>query len=178
IQDSNFYGELVFKIAAPLVMVVVIFGAEWIHRLRAVITKREGRGQAIPRTECLLALTYLLLTPATNAALRGLPCETFDDGTNMLRADYSIDCDAAGHGKYRVLALTMAAVYPFSVLAFYSFVLWRRRQLLYPTQVRGRPREDKAIAEEAKQLNELALRPFAILHDAYEPRAWWFEIFE
>lgn len=86
----------------------------------------------------------------------------------MLRADYSIDCGAAEHGKYRVIAATMAAVYPFGVLAFYTFVLWRRRQLLYPTQVRGRPREDKAIAEEAKRLNELALRPFAILHEACE----------
>lgn len=86
----------------------------------------------------------------------------------MLRADYSIDCDAAEHGRYRVLAATMAVVYPFGVFAFYTFVLWRRRQLLYPMQVHGRPREDKAIAEEAKRLNELALRPFAILHDACE----------
>lgn len=94
--------------------------------------------------------------------------KTFDDGSNMLRADYSIDCDAAEHGRYRVLAGTMAVVYPLGVFTFYTFVLWRRRHLLYPMQVRGRPREDKAIAEEAKRLNELALRPFAILHDACE----------
>ena len=62
----------------------------------------------------------------------------------------------------------MAVVYPFGVFVFYTFVLCRRRQLLYPTQVRGRPKEDKAIAEEAKRLNELALQPFAILHDACE----------
>lgn len=86
----------------------------------------------------------------------------------MLRADYSIDCDATAHTKYRVLAATMAVAYPFGVFAFYVFTLLRHRQLLYPNQVRGRPKEDKAIAEEAKRLNELALQPFAILHDACE----------
>ena len=56
-------------------MAVVIFGAERVQRLRASTTKRKGRGQAISRTEWFLALTYLLVTPATNVALRGLPCE-------------------------------------------------------------------------------------------------------
>lgn len=56
-------------------MAVVICGAERVQRLRASTTKRKGRGQAISRTEWLLALTYLLVTPATNVALRGLPCE-------------------------------------------------------------------------------------------------------
>eukprot|EP00904_Undaria_pinnatifida_P003655 jgi/Undpi1/13290/HiC_scaffold_8.g02952.m1 len=73
--ETNFYGELVYKTTAPILLAVVICGAEWIYRLRSTITNREGRGRAITRTECLLALTYLVVTPATNAALRGLPYE-------------------------------------------------------------------------------------------------------
>lgn len=84
----------------------------------------------------------------------------------MLRADYSIDCDAAGHAKYRYLAAAMAVVFPVGSLALYSVVLWRHRRLLHPPPVHGRPKEDKPIAEEAKRINAVVLRPLALLHDA------------
>lgn len=91
----------------------------------------------------------------------------------MLRADYSIDCDAAGHAKYRYLAAAMAVVFPVGSLALYSVVLWRHRRLLHPPPVHGRPKEDKPIAEEAKRINAVVLRPLALLHDACE----WLAVF-
>lgn len=76
---GNFYGELVFKTVGPVVLAAVMGSGEL---LRSVVTKRK-----IPRvrSEYLFALTYLVLIPATNAALRALPCEV-----NLTRSSTSI----------------------------------------------------------------------------------------
>lgn len=86
----------------------------------------------------------------------------------MLRADYSIDCDAEEHTAYRGLAFTMAMSYPIGSLAVYSLVLWKHKHLLYPHEIRGRPTEDETIAQEAKRVNIHTIQPFALLHDACE----------
>lgn len=93
--------------------------------------------------------------------------QLFDDGRRMLRADYSINCDAAEHSRYQMLAMA-AMVYPAGTLVLYWAILARNRQLLYPPEVHRRPKEDKAIALEAKRRNVLQLRPFVLLHDACE----------
>lgn len=95
------------------------------------------------------------------------PCQLFDDGRKMLRADYSVNCDSAEHSRYQLLAKAVM-VYPAGTLVLYWAVLARNRKLLYPLEVRRRPREDKAIALEAKRGNRLQLRPFVLLHDACE----------
>lgn len=100
--------------------------------------------------------------------LASTSCKSFDDGSTMLRADYSIDCDAAGHAKYRVLAVVMAIVFPVGTVVLYSVVLWRHRRLLHPIPVHGRSKEDEPIAEEAKRINAVVLRPLALLHGACE----------
>lgn len=94
--------------------------------------------------------------------------QTFDDGRTLLRADYSIDCDVTEHTSYRALAIIMAIVYPIGSLAAFSAVLWKHRDRLYPPQIRGRSKEDNAIAQEAKRANAFALRRFGLLHDACE----------
>ncbi len=94
--------------------------------------------------------------------------QAFDDGRTKLRADYSIDCDAAEHTAYRVLAIIMAMVYPIGSLAAFSAVLWKHRDMLYPSEVRGRSKDDNSIAQQAKRANISAIQPSGILHDACE----------
>lgn len=62
----------------------------------------------------------------------------------------------------------MAVLYPASTLLVHFTLLVRSRQLLYPTRVRGKPKEDKFFALEARQTNVTALRPLALLYDACE----------
>lgn len=109
----------------------------------------------------------LLIAPRAHPPMPTAP-QTFDDGRTMLRADYSIDCDAAEYSAYRALAVTMAIAYPIGSLAIYSAVLWKYRHLLYPHQIHGRPTEDNTIAQEAKRANAQTIQPFALLHDACE----------
>lgn len=99
--------------------------------------------------------------------------QAFDNGRTLLRADYSIDCDVSEHTSYRALAITMAIVYPIGSLGTFSAVLWKYRDLLYPHQIRGRSKEDNAIAQEAKRANAFALRQFRLLHDACECVGNW-----
>lgn len=85
-----------------------------------------------------------------------------------MRADYSINCESAEYSKYRLFAAATIVVYPIGTLLLYWFVLARNRQLLYPPEVHQRPKEDIAIAMEAKRGNELTLRSLEVLHDACE----------
>lgn len=68
--QGNFYDELVFKTVGPLMLAAVIGSVQVLLRYRLIATDRIW-----PGTPSLLTLTYFVLTPATNAALRTLPCE-------------------------------------------------------------------------------------------------------
>ncbi|CAM9285986.1 unnamed protein product, partial [Hapterophycus canaliculatus] len=172
--QGNFYDELVFKTMGPLVMAAVISGVQVILRSSSI----TWRSHSLRCNGCLLAIAYCVLTPATNAALRAFPCETFEDGRTLLRADYSIDCDAAEHMRYRALGITFALAYPIGSSALFSGVLFKHRDALYPLHIHRRSKEDNAIAHEAKRVNALELQMSSLLHDAYHPRAWWYEMFE
>ena len=50
-------------------------------------------------------------------------CEMFDNGTRLLRADYSIDCESKKHKDYEVLAGIMIFVYPIGVLVLFYCAL-------------------------------------------------------
>lgn len=74
---GTFYGELVFKTITPLGVAVVIMGVRTFLRSSWITDGRTWRGRSMKCNECLLALTYFVLTPAINAALRTLSCEVY-----------------------------------------------------------------------------------------------------
>lgn len=74
---GNFYGELVFKTIAPLGVVVVIICVHTFLRSSCITDGRTWRARSMKYNECLLALSYFVLTPAINAALRTLSCEVY-----------------------------------------------------------------------------------------------------
>lgn len=73
--QGNFHGELVFKTIGPLVVAAVIGSVQVLLRSSFIATNPAWRGRSMRCNEFLLALTYFVLTPATNAALRTLSCE-------------------------------------------------------------------------------------------------------
>lgn len=73
--NGNFHGELLFKTVGPLAMGVIIASTGALKRLRSTITGRTESSSRLIRSQILLALTYFVLIPATNAVLRAFPCE-------------------------------------------------------------------------------------------------------
>ena len=71
----------------------------------------------------LLSLTFLILPMVSSAAFQAFACETFDDGTLRLRADYSIACGSDAHNQSERLAWLGIACYPLGVLLVYAVLL-------------------------------------------------------
>ena len=78
-----------------------------------------------------LTMNSFILPMLTSLIFSTFPCTTFDDGSRLLMADLSIDCDSKTHQSYSDYAKAMVAVY-----------------------VRAR------ASERAKRLHPLSLTPF------------------
>jgi hypothetical protein len=166
ITSMNYYAELFLKTVMPLLISVII----WLASLRmAPATKVRAK-------EAFLVLTYLVLPGTTMAIFRTFPCESFDDGTRWLRADYSIDCTSSQHKIAVAYASVMVLVYPVGVPAGYFYILWRNRGFLNPVVARDGMLLDAALV--ARDQNKDKISSFSFLWKSYEPRTWWFEIFE
>lgn len=75
IVSGNFYGEIVFKTVVPLILAAAIACGSLIRRRTSAMTKTNTTSLGRGTTAHLLALLYVVLTPATNAALRAFSCE-------------------------------------------------------------------------------------------------------
>jgi len=81
-----------------------------------------------------------------------------------LFSDYAVSCKDAGRMAWVVYAVLMLLVYPVGVIALYACLLFKdRERIKKPTDVRE---------------EDVGLQSLAFLYDAYEPKYWWFEVFE
>ena len=91
-------------------------------------------------------------------------CEDFDEGSKLLRADYSIDCRTVSHDKYVAFSGVMAVVYPIGVPALYLASLWPYRSEMMDPQLRESP------AAKSRHL--------VFFYADYKPGFWWWETVE
>jgi hypothetical protein len=117
-------------------------------------------------------------------------CTHFEgDYGSYLKADFSLDCTTSKHRWYMVYAALMVFIYPIGVPYMYY------RLLVGPNgTVRERLRceqdekehlfgreEGKAMAMAEREQNvedDESLKKLEFLYKMYEPKAWWFEVFE
>jgi hypothetical protein len=76
---------------------------------------------------------YVFLPVASRVVFGIFACETFDDGTIMLVADYSLSCSDERYMSYRFFSIAMLFVWPVGVpLAFTGLlarkVWWQRNE--------------------------------------------------
>ena len=135
--------------------------------------------------ELFLAITFLLLPSISVKIFTTFACQDFDDGTSFLLVDYSLDCQSDQHTFFEAYAGLMVCVYPIGVPTMYFFLLFRTRQQLKAGQVEKEEQVSKKQAlEEALQGREESeeedptLKALSFLYDSYQPKYWWFEIFE
>jgi hypothetical protein len=155
-------------------------------------------------TKIFLLLTFAVFPGVSTMVLRVFPCQSFEDGSSRLKADYSISCNAPGRPYYVAYAVVMVIVYPIGITALYAKLLWGNRQLICPKSptdqrewtklcgVEVYPPPPLSIAEDDKRLvardemlredkkddTNAMLLSTQFLFKEYKPRFWWFEIFE
>ena len=76
-------------------------------------------------------LIFLVYTSITAIIFETFVCYDVDDGTRMLRADLTIDCDSDAHFRAYVYAGVMILVYPIGVFCLYAAILFKNRRALY-----------------------------------------------
>jgi hypothetical protein len=193
----DFYGTLFAVTLVPLFLTTLLFlAARFAQRTMAIDKALAVRNTC---TKVFLLLTFIIFPSVSTTVLRAFPCRDFDDGSSLLKADYSIDCNAPGRPGYVFYAVLMTLIYPIGIPALYAVLLWKQRQLICPEKrewqkvcgVKVYPPLPLSVADDDVLLaareailrdksddTHALLRSTQFLFKEYEPRFWWFEVFE
>ncbi|GMI00735.1 hypothetical protein TrVE_jg11097 [Triparma verrucosa] len=173
----NHYTSLLVYTGLPILLGIVLIASS------KLASKPELRNKIF---EVFLTMTFILLPSVSVKIFSTFACKDFDDGKSFLKVDYSIACDEGPeYWFYWTYAMAMIAVYPVGIPLMYFILVYRKRDLLECEQ--GQLEEsmsDNAALKEALKIrakneeeNE-TLKSLRFLYGAYEPKYWWFEIFE
>ena len=92
-------------------------------------------------------------------AFRAFSCESFDDGSSYLRADYSVSCkDEAVYGEVKRLAWAGIILFPVCVPLTYAALLYRARDAIMSSR------------------QTTLTRALDFLHRDLEPRCYLWEV--
>ena len=197
IVRSNYHASLLTYTISPI---VVILG------LTAVYKAKEGDQELRNRVFSWgLFLVFLILPSISVFIFTTFACKQFDGGYGTyLKADYSIDCNSSGHFSFVVYAAFASLIYPVGIPCIYMRLLWKVRNKLDPpppgahagqagnnnwftttgqamfTTKTGDSKQgvEQAIEERSKHEGDPEVKRLSFLYNAYEPRCWWFEVFE
>jgi hypothetical protein len=119
----NYYGKLFAVTLIPLFITALLY-----------IAARYNPAKKNTCTKLFLLLTFLIFPSVSTTVLRAFPCRDFDDGSSLLKADYSIDCNSSGRPGYIFYAVLMTLLYPIGITALYAYKLWEQRELVCPEE--------------------------------------------
>ncbi|GMH57850.1 hypothetical protein TrST_g5886 [Triparma strigata] len=111
-----------------------------------------------------IAIMYLVLPTVTTKIFGLFPCDELDDGSEMLRKDYTISCQDDGRDFWETYGWLMVGVFPVGVISMYGFLLWSKRAKL------KKPVEQRLEDEE--------ITPLLFLWEPYKPEFWYWEAIE
>jgi hypothetical protein len=182
--NSNHHAVLLVYTLLPIAMSAVLLGA-YFHLLKK--PNRDVNAVALRNSifEMFLFLTFVILPSVSIKIFSTFACREFDDGKWYLKVDYSIDCDTSTHIAYGAWAVIMTFVFPIGIPAMYWYLLYRKKHLLNGRQKEKEKtmNEDDALREalkerEANEAEHGTLKSLSFLYGNYEPKYWWFEVFE
>ena len=182
--NSNHYAVLLVYTLLPIAMSVVLLGA-YFHLLKK--PTQDAKAVALRNSifEMFLFLTFIILPSVSIKIFSTFGCRGFDDGNWYLKVDYSINCDTSTHFAYGAWAVIMTFVFPIGIPSMYWYLLFRKKHLLDGRQKEKEKTmsEDDALREalkerEANEAEHGTLKSLSFLYGNYEPKYWWFEVFE
>jgi len=156
-DQANFHGALVAVTAFPLVMAMALL----IGFMAARKLASPGESLILLRSKFLsvgVLIAYMVLPLCTKYTFRTFVCETFDDGSERLMADYSIDCSSPTHHLFIGYAAVMVMVYPVGVPLFFFVLLYHRKARIDKKQS---PASDQQVAPTPRTDSERNTRPIS-----------------
>ena len=157
---GNLHHNLLLHILAPLGLMALspLLGLCIARRVEA---GRRVHAALMYALRICLAVSWLFYPAICSLAFQAFNCDTFEDGSSYLYADYSIACDAnQPPPALATTAWVAVLLYCVGVPLVYLLLLW----LAHDAIESGKPTElSKALA---------------FLHGSYEVHYYWWEIFE
>ncbi|GMH92878.1 hypothetical protein TL16_g12477 [Triparma laevis f. inornata] len=183
IAPADFYSQLVAYTAIPVILSAMLI-AYYIKLSNS--PDPNANDLKVKVFQVFLTLTFIVLPSVSIKIFSTFACQRFDgDYGSYLKADFSINCNSDEHKAYQTYAALMILLFPIGVPVMYFVLLYKKREKLDPGQRHFATRtseEDalkEALAIRAKlELEDSSLRSLSFLYSSYEPRMWWFEVFE
>ena len=187
----NFYDKLLFITLLPLVITPCIYFYYYSKAFISTIYNSNNPSfnywdAKRNSTYYFLVLLFIIFAPSSTIILQTFLCDTFDNGTSYMYADYNLSCHSPTHQQYVIYASFMVLVYPIGIPLFYLYLLFTNLLLINPpTKYVVKETERHIVSHEIIQLEKLNLRNnnenithLLFLFDSYRPNAWYFEVIE
>ena len=130
VLDIDFHDRLLISTVAPLVGLLLLAGT---YATSAFVNRGAPETLNIiwnKHVSMALLLTFFVYSSVSAVLFKTFACDKLDDGRNLLRADYGIECDSAKHQGWQVYAGFMTLLYAVGIPALYSGLLFADREVL------------------------------------------------
>lgn len=191
VYKQNFYDKLVQGTLMPIILIAVI---GFFMLARVLIANRLNANNPSYTFEkskshfifAVLIITFIIFSPVSITIFQTFSCEHFDDGSYLLVADYSVDCEDKEYQFYKIYAAFMVLLYPIGIPSLYLLLLRLNRDKVNPrTYLVVRDDEKHLVSQRVIQEEKIKLRDtyedlkyIAFLYETYEPQRWYFEILD
>eukprot|EP00903_Cladosiphon_okamuranus_P021507 g19772.t1 len=163
VVDVDFHDRLLVSTITPLIALLFIAGT---YTAATNINRGATDDLEVIRNKhvsMVLLLTFLVYSSVSAALFKTFACEHLDNGNIYLRADYHIRCDSPQHEAVEVYAGIMIVLYSAGIPAFYSYLLFRDRDVL---------------KNEADRENISHIATTSDLWKPYKPSVFYYEVIE
>ncbi|GMH98757.1 hypothetical protein TrVE_jg2081 [Triparma verrucosa] len=183
IAPADFYSQLVAYTAIPVILSAMLI-AYYIKLSNS--PDPNANDLKVKVFQVFLTLTFIVLPSVSIKIFSTFACQRFDgDYGSYLKADFSINCNSDEHKAFQTYAALMILLFPIGVPVMYFVLLYKKREKLDPGQglfastTSPEGALEKALSIRAKHESEdTLLLSLRFLYSSYEPRMWWFEVFE
>ena len=120
--DVGFFSSLIARTAIPLLIIVLL---AFCGRVAQRVGQHDLSGLCSSGWFYILFLVY---PSCSSAVFQALICDPLEDGTQMLRVDYSVTCWEGHHLAIVAYAVAMTLIYPIGTPALYAALLYAHRK--------------------------------------------------
>ena len=191
VVSANYYDALVATtLSPPIIFIFIAFliqlkvlRAKRLNEKNPAYTERKALKDTITLS---FLISYFVLVNVSTKIFEVFQCETFDDGSSYLVADYSINCNDPIRPLYLTYGVIMIFIYPVGIPLIYGIILFRNRHMINPESSKVIDAEEKEIVSQKVVQKEKMkvrstyeeIRNIKNLFESYIPKRWYFELID
>ena len=180
--ETSYYTQLIVATLFPVAVVASIALLFTFLTYRAADTAVDYKRILLVSGQGAALLVVYVFVPITSRVIFGIfNCESFDNGSSMLVADYSLSCDDSERTGMVIFAVIMVVIWPIGGPLLFATLLFSQRYKLEGhelKELRIANSKPLPLEEEIIELRDLdtSLDGLRVLFDSYRPTAWFWEL--